>query len=69
MLACFVDDTFEDDKNMITPEAAADAVVKGMDEERFLILTHPEVLEYMHRKVSDYDRWLGGMRRYQQTSR
>lgn len=55
--------------NAVTPEAAAGAVVKGVDEERFLILTHPEVLEYMHRKVSDYDRWLGGMRRYQQTSR
>lgn len=52
--------------NAVTPEAAADTVIKGIDEERFLILTHPEVLGYMHRKVSDYDRWLGGMRRYQQ---
>ncbi|RJF95446.1 SDR family oxidoreductase [Noviherbaspirillum saxi] len=56
-------------ENSVTPEAAADAVVKGLDDERFLILTHPEVLGYMNRKVSDYDRWLDGMRRYQQKSK
>jgi hypothetical protein len=36
-----------------------------MTEERFLILPHPEVKTYMERKVSDYDRWLTGMRRLQ----
>jgi hypothetical protein len=34
-----------------------------MDREEFLILPHPEVLEYMQRKVGDYDRWLRGMAR------
>ena len=29
----------------------------------FLVLPHPEVLEYMRRKTGDYDRWLGGMRK------
>lgn len=46
-----------------TPEAVADGVVRAMDEERFLILSHPEVAEYMKRKAVDPDRWLAGMRR------
>ncbi|KRB79910.1 SDR family oxidoreductase [Noviherbaspirillum sp. Root189] len=50
----------------VEPEDAAEAIVQGIDAERFLILTHPEVLEFMRRKGADYDRWLKGMRRYQQ---
>jgi hypothetical protein len=34
-----------------------------MEEERFLILSHPTVQEYMQRKASSRDRWLTGMRR------
>ncbi len=49
----------------IEPSAVADAVIEGLSEERFLILPHPEVAEYMRRKASDYDRWLRGMRRLQ----
>jgi NAD(P)-dependent dehydrogenase (short-subunit alcohol dehydrogenase family) len=49
----------------VSPEEVADAVVKGIDEERFLILPHPEVAEYFQRKADDYDRWLRGMRRLQ----
>jgi NAD(P)-dependent dehydrogenase (short-subunit alcohol dehydrogenase family) len=47
----------------LTPEAVADAVVAGMEDERFLILPHPEVRTYFERKATDYDRWLRGMRR------
>jgi len=47
----------------LEPEAVAEAVVKGIAEERFLILPHPEVAEYFRRKADDYDRWLRGMRR------
>ncbi|MCH7869797.1 MAG: SDR family oxidoreductase [Myxococcales bacterium] len=50
---------------MLEPEAVADCVVEGLSEERFLILPHPNVAEYMQRKVADYDRWLRGMRRLQ----
>ncbi len=50
----------------VSPEDVADAVVKGIDEERFLILPHPEVAEYFRRKADDYDRWLRGMRRLRQ---
>lgn len=49
----------------LEPEQVAEAVVKGLEEEHFLILPHPEVLEYLRRKTNDYDRWLRGMRRLQ----
>jgi NAD(P)-dependent dehydrogenase (short-subunit alcohol dehydrogenase family) len=49
----------------IEPEAVAEAVVAGLAAERFLILPHPEVLEYFRRKAADYDRWLRGMQRLQ----
>ncbi|MFI5284336.1 MAG: SDR family oxidoreductase [Candidatus Dormibacterales bacterium] len=47
----------------LEPEAVAEAVLKGIGEERFLILPHPEVEDYFRRKADDYDRWLKGMRR------
>ena len=50
----------------ISPEEAADAVVKGLAAESFLILPHPEVAEYFRRKATDYDRWLRGMRKLKQ---
>jgi len=50
----------------LEPEVVADAVVKGIADERFLILPHPEVADYFHRKADDYDRWLRGMRRLRQ---
>jgi NAD(P)-dependent dehydrogenase (short-subunit alcohol dehydrogenase family) len=49
----------------LEPEQVADAVVAGLETERFLILPHPEVGEYLRRKADDYDRWLRGMRRMQ----
>jgi hypothetical protein len=45
----------------------ADIVLAAIDEERFLILPHPAVLEMYRHKGADYDRWLGGMRRYQRS--
>jgi short-subunit dehydrogenase len=50
---------------VMEPETVADAVIEGLAAERFLILPHPEVAEYLKRKAGDYDRWLGGMRRLQ----
>jgi NAD(P)-dependent dehydrogenase (short-subunit alcohol dehydrogenase family) len=50
---------------MLEPDEVAAVVVEGLDAEDFLILPHPEVLEYFRRKASDYDRWLNGMRRLQ----
>ena len=48
---------------MMEPEELADFVVEGLRAESFLILPHPEVLEYMRRKTADYDRWIDGMNR------
>jgi NAD(P)-dependent dehydrogenase (short-subunit alcohol dehydrogenase family) len=48
---------------MIEPDEVAEAVIKALAAETFLILPHPEVLDYMRRKTADYDRWLGGMRK------
>jgi NAD(P)-dependent dehydrogenase (short-subunit alcohol dehydrogenase family) len=47
----------------LEPEQVADDVVKGLEAERFLILPHGEVAEYVRRKAVDPDRWLRGMRR------
>ena len=51
-----------DGVGVISPEQVADAVIKGLAEERFLILSHPEVEKYRQHK-GDYDRWIGGMRK------
>ncbi|GAB2856040.1 SDR family oxidoreductase [Streptomyces deserti] len=50
----------------IEPEAVADALFKGIEEDRFLILPHPEVAEYYQVRATDPDRWLTGMNRIQQ---
>lgn len=52
---------------VLEPEDVAERVLEAMAEERFLVLPHPEVLEFYRRKGQDYDRWLRGMRRLQET--
>ncbi|SDD40979.1 Short-chain dehydrogenase [Streptomyces prasinopilosus] len=49
----------------IEPEDVADALFRGIDEDRFLILPHPEVAEYYQARAADPERWLGGMNRIQ----
>jgi hypothetical protein len=51
--------------DVLEPEDVAEVVLDALREERFLILPHPEVLDFMRRKTADYDRWLAGMRRLQ----
>lgn len=51
--------------DVLEPSEVADVVLDAVDEERFLILPHPEVAEFFGRKGRDYDRWLRGMRRLQ----
>jgi len=47
----------------VSAEQVAGDVVQAMRDERFLILPHPEVQDYLRRKAADVDRWLLGMRR------
>lgn len=49
--------------DIVEPEDVADCVLEAMVDERFLILPHPEVLDFYRRKGADHDRWLRGMRR------
>ncbi|MBI3374764.1 MAG: SDR family oxidoreductase [Betaproteobacteria bacterium] len=47
----------------LTAEQVADEIVKVMARETFLILPHPQVLEYLRAKAGNYDRWIGGMQK------
>ena len=48
---------------IIHPDSLARTVVEALRHERFHVLPHPEVEDYVRRKGSDIDRWLAGMRR------
>lgn len=50
---------------VLEPEQVADVVAAAIRDERFLILPHPEVHEFVRRKADDPDRWLAGMRKLQ----
>ena len=40
-------------------------VIDAIQKERFLVTPHEEVLEYIRRKTTDYDRWITGMQSLQ----
>ncbi|WP_405630691.1 SDR family oxidoreductase [Streptomyces sp. NBC_00016] len=50
----------------IEPQDVADALFKGIAEDRFLILPHPEVAGYYQVRAQDPDRWLTNMNHLQQ---
>ncbi len=54
---------------MLDPEDVAQTCVKAIQEERFLVLPHEKVLEYLQFKAADYDRWLDGMSKLDQKYR
>ncbi|MEU5715185.1 SDR family oxidoreductase [Streptomyces sp. NPDC020403] len=49
----------------IEPEAVADALFDAMDQDRFLVLPHPEVAGYYRARAEDPDHWLGSMNHLQ----
>jgi NAD(P)-dependent dehydrogenase (short-subunit alcohol dehydrogenase family) len=53
---------------IIEPEALAQTVLEALEAERFHVLPHPEVEDYVRRKGDDIDRWLHGMRRLKRHS-
>ncbi|MBN0048802.1 SDR family oxidoreductase [Streptomyces actuosus] len=50
----------------IEPEDVADALFRGIEEDRFLVLPHPEVAEYYRARAADPERWLVNMNHIQQ---
>ena len=50
---------------VLEPDEVAERAAEAIAEERFLVLPHPEVHDYVVRKATDVDRWLAGMRRLQ----
>jgi NAD(P)-dependent dehydrogenase (short-subunit alcohol dehydrogenase family) len=49
----------------ISPDQLADVVADALEDDRFLILPHPQVRDYFIARASDTDRWLGGMSKLQ----
>ena len=49
----------------LAPEQVARDALKGIADETFLILPHPQVLGYMRKKTENYDRWIAGMAKIQ----
>jgi NAD(P)-dependent dehydrogenase (short-subunit alcohol dehydrogenase family) len=54
---------------VIEPDEVADAVVRGIEDERLLILPHDEVAGFMALKGSEPERWIAGMRRLVRNAR
>ncbi|KAA0931383.1 SDR family oxidoreductase [Streptomyces apricus] len=50
----------------IEPDDVADALFAGIEEDRFLILPHPEVAAYYQARAATPDRWLTSMNHIQQ---
>jgi NAD(P)-dependent dehydrogenase (short-subunit alcohol dehydrogenase family) len=48
-------------------EDVANIIIDQALEGRFMILTHPQVTTYIQRKTGDYDRWIGGMRKFRRS--
>lgn len=49
----------------LTPDDVAQAWIDSLDQDRFLVLPHPQVGDYYVARATDTDRWLAGMRRLQ----
>jgi NAD(P)-dependent dehydrogenase (short-subunit alcohol dehydrogenase family) len=50
---------------VLTPKAVADATLRAVRAEEFLVLPHPEVKGMFAQKATDVERWLSAMRRFQ----
>jgi short-subunit dehydrogenase len=53
------------ESSAITVEEVADAVVEGLQGDKFLILPHPEVATYYAHRGADPDRWAAQMAKLQ----
>ncbi|MEE4350716.1 MAG: SDR family oxidoreductase [Pacificimonas sp.] len=53
---------------ILEPEDVSKSAMAGLAAGDFLILPHPQVHKYMHNKVADYNRWIGGMAKLRRAS-
>lgn len=51
----------------LDPEDVAEAMWQGLQDNRFLVLPHPEVADYYAFRATETDRWLGGMNKLQRS--
>ena len=51
----------KDRASLLTADDVAQAVVEGIEANRFLILSHPVVRDYTLLRAQDHDRWITGM--------
>src|SRR4051812_5658740 len=49
--------------DVLAPEQAAERILEAVEQDRFLILTHPDMHEFVVGKAEDPDRWVRGMSR------
>ncbi|WSK39955.1 SDR family oxidoreductase [Micromonospora maris] len=54
------------DATAVTTDQVADCVLAALDDDRFLVLPHPQVAGWYAHRAADPDRWLRGMNRLQQ---
>jgi len=59
------DDGVASGDGVLEASDVAAACLAAIRDERFHVLPHDEVAEYVKRKATDVDRWLAGMRRFQ----
>lgn len=52
---------------ILQAEDVADIIIDQALAGRFMILTHPKVSDYIQRKAGNYDRWIGGMRKFRRS--
>ncbi|MBL1093901.1 MULTISPECIES: SDR family oxidoreductase [Streptomyces] len=50
----------------VEPDTVADALCEAIEQDRFLVLPHPEVADYYTARATDPDRWLTAMNHLQQ---
>ncbi len=48
---------------ILEAEQVAEDVITALDQGRFMILSNPQVKDYLQHKATDYERWIKGMQR------
>ncbi|MDW3223709.1 MAG: SDR family oxidoreductase [Paracoccaceae bacterium] len=48
---------------LLTAQEVAEAIISGVETDRFMILPHPEIAEFAQSRARDHDTWITGMQR------